>query len=42
MNGNILNKNEQTDKYIAEIRNLYKEGNLILVFRMLDVFNQWC
>lgn len=40
MNGNILNKNEQTDKYIAEIRNLYKEGNLFLVFRMLDVFNR--
>ena len=41
MNNNIhLDENERTDKYIAEIRNLYKEGDLRKALRMLDVFKR--
>jgi hypothetical protein len=39
MNSNIRpDENERTEKYVAEIRSLYKEGNLRKTVWMLDVF----
>jgi hypothetical protein len=41
MNSSIRpHENEQIEKYVAEIKSLYKEGNLRLTVRMLDVFKR--